>query len=107
MGTKLGSRFQLVEEETPEGYREVHYKDRPTNLSEMLDRTASRWPNQTAFIDGENRITYSQFLDRVNRISTGLQKEWGIRKGDRVALLLGISLPFCLAYFGAGPLWFP
>jgi len=100
MSKKLVSRFQLVEEETPEGYREVHYKDRPANLSEMLDEAASRWPNHTAFIDGEDRITYSQLLNCVNRISAGLQKEWGIRKGDRVALLLGIRMSFCLAYFG-------
>lgn len=101
MVPKLVSRFQLVEEESPEGYREVHYKDRPENLSELLDKTVSRWPDKTAFVDGEHRITYGRFLDRVNRISAGLQKKWGIQKGDRVALLLGIGLPFCLAYFGA------
>ncbi|MCG6879628.1 MAG: acyl--CoA ligase [Deltaproteobacteria bacterium] len=101
MVPKLVSRFQLVEEESPEGYREFHYKDRPLNLSVLLDETAARWPDEIAFVDGDRRITYREFLNCVNRISAGLQKKWGIQKGDRVALLLGIGLPFCLAYFGA------
>ncbi len=100
MVPKLVSRFQLVEEESPEGYRELHYRDRPENLSELLEKTVSRWPDETAFVDGDRRITYGAFADGVNRISACLQQKWGIQKGDRVALLLGIGLPFCLAYFG-------
>ena len=104
MRKKLASRFELVKEESPEGHRELHYKNRPGNLFELLDNTVSKWPDETAFVDGGQKITYRRFLESVNRISAGLQKEWGIQKGDRVALLLDIGLPFCLAYFGVARL---
>lgn len=100
MHKKLKSRYELVQEESPEGYAELHYKDRPKDLSELLDNTVSRWPEETAFVDGDRKITYRQFRETVDRIAASLQKEWGIEKGDRVALLLGIGIPFALAYFG-------
>lgn len=100
MHKKLKSRYELVQETSPEGYAEIHYRDRPTNLSVLLDNTVSRWPEETAFVDGNQRITYNRFRGTVDRIAASLQKEWGIRKGDRVALLMGIGIPFALAYFG-------
>jgi len=100
MHEKLKSRYELVQEKSPEGYAELHYKDRPKNLSELMDNTVSRWPEETAFVDGDRKITYRQFRETVDRIAASLQKEWAIEKGDRVALLMGIGIPFALAYFG-------
>lgn len=97
---ELMSRFDLVEETSPEGFRELHYRERPQNLSELLDNTVSRWSDDIAFIDGGRKMSYGQFIEVVDRISACLQCEYGVKKGDRVALLLGIGLPFCLAYFG-------
>ncbi len=100
MHKKLKSRYELLQEESPEGFTELHYKDRPENLSELLDNTVSKWPGETAFVDGDSKITYRQFRGTVDRIAASLQKEWGIAKGDRIALLMGIGIPFALAYFG-------
>ncbi len=52
---KLQSRYELVEEITPEGYTEIHYKDRPKNLFELLEHTVQRWPHEEALVDGDQR----------------------------------------------------
>jgi long-chain acyl-CoA synthetase len=101
---KLKSTSPLVEDISPEGYKEFHYAERPKSLREMLDNTVSAYPDALAFVDGEKRITYRAFHETVQRISTALQRECGLQKGDRVALLLGIGLPFALAYFGVARL---
>ncbi len=95
---KLKSQWEIVEETSPEGFREIHYKNRPKNLFDMVEGTVSTWPDDIAFIDGEERITYAQAYEAANRISAALQRECALSKGDRVALLLGIGIPFALAY---------
>lgn len=70
------------------------------SLPQMLEQTAKRFPQQTALIYFGNRITYSQLLDHVNRCAAGLQA-LGVRKGDRVALMLPNCPQFVIAYFGA------
>jgi long-chain acyl-CoA synthetase len=97
---KLSSRYELAQEVSPEGHTEVHYKDRPKNLFDLMENTVSKWPEEEAFVDGDQRITYAQFHETVNRVSAALQQQFGIKKGDRVALLLGNCIPFAVSYFG-------
>jgi len=97
---KLSSRYELVQEVSPEGYTEVHYKNRPKNLFDLMENTVTKWPEEEAFVDGDQRITYAQFHEMVNRVSAALQQQFGIQKGDRVALLLGNGIPFAVSYFG-------
>ena len=47
-----------------------------------------------------NRIRYDQLLDQVNRCAAGLQA-LGVKKGDRVALMLPNCPQFVIAFFGA------
>ncbi|MBW1780271.1 MAG: AMP-binding protein, partial [Deltaproteobacteria bacterium] len=96
---KLSSRFELIQEVSPEGYSEVHYRERPKTLFDLLEHTVTKWPEAEAFVDGDQRITYGQFHETVNRISAALQQRFGIKKGERVALLLGNGIPFAASYF--------
>jgi len=97
--TKLSSRFELVQEVSPEGYSEVHYRERPKTLFDLLENTATEWPEAEAFVDGDQRMTYGGFHDMVNRISAALQQRFDVKKGDRVAILLGNGIPFAASYF--------
>ena len=51
-----------------------------------------------AFITQDRRLTFKEFDGTVNRIAAGLSKQ-GVKKGDHVALLLGIQLEFPLGFF--------
>jgi acyl-CoA synthetase (AMP-forming)/AMP-acid ligase II len=77
----------------------VHYGERPKTLYDLLENTVKKWPDSEAFVDGDQRITYSRFHDMANRISAALQQQFGIKKGDRVAILLGNGISFTASYF--------
>ena len=53
----------------------------------LLERSAARSPNAIAIAIGETRISYSELAQRVRSLAQGMA-ELGIRKGDRVALML-------------------
>ncbi len=55
-------------------------------LSEVINRNAQIYPDKTAFIFENNRYTFRQLNERVNRLINGLAN-LGVTKGDRVAIL--------------------
>lgn len=57
-------------------------------------------PHAEAIVEvGGPRITYRQLWDRAARVAGGL-RALGVGAGDRVAIRLGNSLDWCLAFFG-------
>jgi fatty-acyl-CoA synthase len=53
---------------------------------DFLARSAFVYRDRTAVVDGERRLTYSQFNERVHRAASMLRK-LGIESGDRIAVL--------------------
>lgn len=92
--------------------REVHfdnrmikvYQNRPKNLFSVLDNSVSRFPDKEALVCENQRITYKQFKKQVDDIAFSLSTRYGIGKGDRVALLLGNNIEFCLSIFAISQL---
>jgi len=56
------------------------------NIAELLTISSTICPDRLAIIFEDNRYTFSQLNERVNRLATAL-KNIGVKKGDRVALL--------------------
>ena len=50
---------------------------------------------------GDERVTYQQLLERVNRIGSALRDRLGVRREERVALLLFDTPDFTSSFFGA------
>ncbi len=71
----------------------------PMCLPEFLDRTVSRFPNKKALTFEGFSITFRQLQEMVDRFATCLHN-FGIRKGDAVAILLPNVIP-CVAAFYA------
>ncbi|MEH7073361.1 long-chain-fatty-acid--CoA ligase [Neobacillus drentensis] len=69
------------------------------NLNENLKNTATRFPNRTAYTFLSQSKTYEELNKLVDCAASGLSAK-GIRKGDRVALLLGNCPEFVIAYYG-------
>jgi long-chain acyl-CoA synthetase len=74
----------------------------------MLEDSTRKYPNNTALrlvlrYMGPLRLggtmTYQQLLDNVNRFAAALHA-LGVRKGDRVALMLPNLPQFVIAFFG-------
>jgi len=93
--SKMG--WEIVREEWPDFKGEI-FKDRPRNVVELLENTVGKYPDKVGFITEDRRLTFKEFDGTVNRIAAGLSKH-GVKKGDHVALLLGIQLEFPLGFF--------
>ena len=57
------------------------------NLANVLDMAAARYPEVEAIVDGDQRLTYRAWQERISRVAGALQ-ERGITKGDHVIFLL-------------------
>lgn len=68
-------------------------------LPELLAEMARRFPGRTATIFFKARLTYLQLNELVNRCAAGLQR-MGVRKGDRVAIIIPNAPQFVVAYYG-------
>ena len=78
----------------------ARYNDRPNSLLETLRATVDSSPNAEAIVElGGERINYRELWDRSARVAGGL-KNLGVQRGDRVAIRLGNSLDWCIAFWG-------
>jgi len=69
------------------------------NLSQLLTHTAARYPDRTAIVFGETRISYRELDAASNRVANLLASR-SIDPGDKVALSCP-NLPFfAIVYFG-------
>ena len=68
-------------------------------VDNFLKNSASKYPDKTAIIHGNSRMTYSELLDRSMHLAAALQ-EHGLRRGDRVIIALNNSAEYLIAYFG-------
>lgn len=76
------------------------FPDRPKNFDDLIRRTIAAHPEREAFAHREQRLTYREFDERLDRIAGNLAR-YGVAKGDRVGVLADNSLAFMLATFGA------
>jgi fatty-acyl-CoA synthase len=71
----------------------------PLLVDDFLRRAARVYPDKTAIVDGELRLSYRQFAERADRLSNALLA-LGIAKGDRVCMLSPNSHFFLESFFG-------
>ncbi len=67
-------------------------------LPEYLERSAKEFPNNTALSFQGFHLSYRQLKDMVDRMATCLT-DFGIKKGDRIAILLPNVIPCVAAYY--------
>ncbi len=68
-------------------------------LGSILAQTASKFPRNTALLFYGNKITYAE-LDRLANRFSGALTGLGVKKGDRVALMLPNVPQMVIAYYG-------
>ncbi|WCK53369.1 long-chain-fatty-acid--CoA ligase [Aneurinibacillus sp. Ricciae_BoGa-3] len=72
----------------------------PLLIQDFLKRAVYHYPNKTAVIDGDRRITYREIQKRINRLANALQQQ-GITKGDRIAILSPNRLEMFEVFYAA------
>jgi acyl-CoA synthetase (AMP-forming)/AMP-acid ligase II len=74
-------------------------------ITQVLSKNAQLYPNEVSLverqpaIDSRREITWLEFENQSNKIANALI-EYGVKKGDRVVLLLMNSLEWLPCYFG-------
>ena len=67
------------------------------DLKAILRSVARRYRDKTALVSGDSRISYGNLDESSNKIAVGL-KNLGVRKGDRVAILLDNCPQFVIIF---------
>ncbi len=74
--------------------------ERPRSLWAMVADAVARNPEGEALVCGERRMSWREVAQRSAGIAAGFHKS-GLRRGDRVAVLLGNRIEFVLTMFAA------
>jgi long-chain acyl-CoA synthetase len=69
------------------------------DLRTMLEAAAKQYGGKTAVVMDERRLSYAQLDEASNKVANALLG-MGVKKGDRVAMLLANSPEFAATYFG-------
>src|SRR2546422_5857631 len=69
------------------------------NLASIIDNSTRFFPDETALIDDDKRLTYRQLRDEVVAFAAHLRQH-KIQSGDKVAVFLPNRMSFTIAYFG-------
>lgn len=67
------------------------------SIGKTFNETADKWANKTAIIFYGRKISYKELKEKVHRFANGL-KHLGVKKGDRVGLLVLNSPDFLIAF---------
>ncbi len=68
------------------------------SLYDLLDRSAERFFDQKAVIDGDQELTYSELKNASDRFAASLHHR-GFRKGDRIALMLPNCVEYIISFY--------
>ena len=69
------------------------------SVVDNFNRITEKWKGKTALVFYGRKISYEELRDHVDRFATALC-DLGIKKGDKIALLLLNSPQFVIAYLG-------
>lgn len=91
-----GAPFELVEESVAGGRIPV-FARRPPNLREVLRAAADRFGPRPYLIFPDRQFTFDSITDPVASAAAALQDQYGVRRGDRVAIAAASSSEYIVA----------
>ena len=71
-----------------------------TNLFYNAEVSARRYPDKHFMVFYDTAVTFAGFLDEAQHIAGFLERECGVRRGDRVLLLMQNCPQFVIGYYG-------
>ena len=92
-----GGLFELVEEDVL-GQRLPVYKNRQRSLRDVLEASGLRGETEYV-VDRDRRVTYAGLQRSVASVAAALRDRYGVRKGDRVAILAANCAEWPIAFW--------
>ncbi|MDT5215705.1 MAG: HIP---CoA ligase, partial [Mycobacterium sp.] len=75
------------------------FEERWRTIPGLVSSAADRFGDAEAVVDGPLRLTYVELADRI-RCASGAFAEFGVGKGDRIAVWAPNSAEWIIAAFG-------
>ena len=97
--TAPGRPFELTEEEV-RGHRMQVFQNRRRALGELLVESAT-FGDREYLVSGDLRLSFAEHHRRVASISRTLVDEYGVTKGDRVAIFAANSAEWVITFWAA------
>jgi fatty-acyl-CoA synthase len=73
------------------------------NLWQLFDHSSTKFAEREALVSGSRRLTFGQLRQQIEQCAAGLYKH-GIRKGDRIGLIMPNWAEFPITYWAAARL---
>jgi fatty-acyl-CoA synthase len=71
-----------------------------TNLFYNIEVSARRYPDKASLVFYDTPLSFAELFDEAERVAGFLERECGVRKGDRVLLFMQNSPQFVIGYYG-------
>ena len=71
-----------------------------TNLFYNAEVSAHRYPDKPFLVFYDTAVTFADLVDEAERVAGFLERQCGVRKGDRVLLFTQNSPQFVIGYYG-------
>ena len=93
-----GAPFELVDD-TIRGARLRVFANRPRALHETLLHASERFGDRRYLVFHDRELTYSSIVPAVASVARALQEEFGVEKGDRVAVASASCAPYMITFW--------
>ncbi len=77
------------------------WKHAPRSLGDLLDRGAEIGGDRDFLVLGDERLSHREHRDRSLRLAAALVEDFGVQKGDRVAIAMRNVPEWSIAFFAA------
>ena len=85
----------------PEGTPEFITLDSRKTIVKLLDEAESNYPDNDAFVNFGVSLSYKDVQTKSKKFAAYLQNVLGLKKGDRIAMMMPNLLQYPVAIFGA------
>ncbi|MBF0660199.1 class I adenylate-forming enzyme family protein [Rhodococcus sp. (in: high G+C Gram-positive bacteria)] len=97
--TGPGGRFEVVEEDV-RGNRMPVIRNRDRKVGDLV-AASKAWGDRDYLITLDRRMSFAEHADAVAAVATAMRDEYGVGKGDRVALLGANSPEWIVAFWAS------
>ncbi|TRX57126.1 AMP-binding protein [Thalassomonas sp. M1454] len=89
-----------LEKSYPPGVAHEIDADKYNSIAEMFTKYAKQYADTTAFINMDVKISYKELEQQAQHFAAYLQHELGLKKGDKLAIMVPNTLQYPIALFG-------
>lgn len=96
-----GDYYKPWLESYPEGVPEFVDTHEFENLVELFENSISKYASNVAFVNMGSELTFKQIGEYADDFAAFLQVKLGLKKGEKIAIMMPNLMQFPIAFFGA------